>query len=92
MQTYLVTEHLQVADLEVVVCEFYEGHLRIYACFRGYSCAYFGNQWARLKMRKVCYGSDRDHLEEVQRENMIASLNVVDKCLWSKPYIVYDSC
>jgi len=42
MQTYLVTEHLQVADLEVVVRDCYEEHPRIYAYFYGYNVIYVG--------------------------------------------------
>jgi len=42
MQTYLVTKHLQVADMEVVVREFYEENPRIYAFFYGYSRVYVG--------------------------------------------------
>lgn len=53
MQTYLVTGHLQVADLEIVVCEFHEEDPRIYAYFCGYSRVYVGNQWAKLRMRRV---------------------------------------
>ena len=38
----LVTGHLQVADMKVVVPEFYEEYPRIYACLCGYSRVYVG--------------------------------------------------
>ena len=50
MQTYLATGHLQVVDLEMVVCEFYEEHPRIYAGLCGCSHVYGvfeGNQWGK---------------------------------------------
>ena len=80
MQTYPIIGHLQVADLEVVLHEFYEGHSRTYTCFYGYSRVYLGNQWARLRMRKVCYGYDKDHMEQVQRENMLAMEQII-RCM-----------
>ena len=79
MQTYLVIGHLQIVDLEVVVREFHEEDLRIYACFCGYSRVYVDQE--EISGRRVRYGPDRDHLsqmEQVQKENMIVGLDTAD--------------
>lgn len=94
LQTYSVIGQLQVTDLELVVREFHKEYPHIYACFCGYSRVYV-NQRAKLRMRRVWYGPDRNHLaqmEQVQRENMITGLDIVERCLWSRSYIMYDSC